>query len=62
MSLYVISSVLQEHEQALVDAISRIAEVDDGESGKNIFLLDKSNLNFIFCGLPNAIHSRSWTK
>lgn len=28
-------TVLQEHEQALVDAIARIADASDGESGNN---------------------------
>ena len=39
------SFLVQEHEQALVDAIARLGDLSDGESGKNflktyIFSLD----------------------
>jgi hypothetical protein len=42
--------MMQEHEQALVDAIARLADASDGESGnKYVYILDIFASCCIFC-------------
>jgi len=42
--------LMQEHEQALVDAIARLADASDGESGnKYVYILDIFASCCIFC-------------